>query len=130
MKYAAISGFLFLRFFAPAILTPKLFHLREHHADPRTARTLLLLAKVFLRIRGSLAFLRLCFFAMHATLSLYCHLSLCYFLYVLVSLFTSTLDSFQINVFQNFQCVACINSYTECYLFFFFIIIIVIYSIF
>nr|DBA22826.1 TPA: hypothetical protein GDO54_013821 [Pyxicephalus adspersus] len=46
VKYAAISGFLFLRFFAPAILTPKLFHLREHHADPRTARTLLLLAKV------------------------------------------------------------------------------------
>ncbi|XP_075069836.1 rasGAP-activating-like protein 1 [Mixophyes fleayi] len=45
VKYAAISGFLFLRFFAPAILTPKLFHLREHHADPRTARTLLLLAK-------------------------------------------------------------------------------------
>ncbi|KAG8455664.1 hypothetical protein GDO86_001742 [Hymenochirus boettgeri] len=45
VKYAAISGFLFLRFFAPAILTPKLFHLREHHADPRTARTLLLIAK-------------------------------------------------------------------------------------
>ncbi|XP_075424958.1 rasGAP-activating-like protein 1 isoform X2 [Ascaphus truei] len=45
VKYAAISGFLFLRFFAPAILTPKLFHLREQHADPRTARTLLLLAK-------------------------------------------------------------------------------------
>ncbi|XP_053558145.1 rasGAP-activating-like protein 1 isoform X2 [Bombina bombina] len=45
VKYAAISGFLFLRFFAPAILTPKLFHLQEHHADPRTARTLLLLAK-------------------------------------------------------------------------------------
>ncbi|OCT98141.1 hypothetical protein XELAEV_18010371mg [Xenopus laevis] len=45
LKYAAISGFLFLRFFAPAILTSKLFHLREHHADPRTARSLLLIAK-------------------------------------------------------------------------------------
>uniref|UniRef100_A0A7M4EHS9 RAS protein activator like 1 n=1 Tax=Crocodylus porosus TaxID=8502 RepID=A0A7M4EHS9_CROPO len=45
MKYIAISGFLFLRFFAPAILTPKLFNLRDQHADPRTSRTLLLLAK-------------------------------------------------------------------------------------
>ncbi|XP_024908917.1 rasGAP-activating-like protein 1 isoform X2 [Cynoglossus semilaevis] len=45
VKYLAISGFLFLRFFAPAILTPKLFQLRDQHADTRTSRTLLLLAK-------------------------------------------------------------------------------------
>ncbi|NWI31237.1 RASL1 protein, partial [Sula dactylatra] len=45
VQYFSISGFLFLRFFAPAILTPKLFRLREQHADPRTSRTLLLLAK-------------------------------------------------------------------------------------
>ncbi|XP_048855168.1 rasGAP-activating-like protein 1 isoform X2 [Brienomyrus brachyistius] len=45
VKYLAIGSFLFLRFVAPAILTPKLFHLRERHADARTARTLLLLAK-------------------------------------------------------------------------------------
>ncbi|XP_043924371.1 rasGAP-activating-like protein 1 [Protopterus annectens] len=44
-KYLAISGFFFLRFFAPAILTPKLFSLRDQHADTRTSRTLLLLAK-------------------------------------------------------------------------------------
>uniref|UniRef100_A0A8C4ITS0 RasGAP-activating-like protein 1 n=1 Tax=Dicentrarchus labrax TaxID=13489 RepID=A0A8C4ITS0_DICLA len=43
--YLAISGFFFLRFFAPAILTPKLFQLRDQHADTRTSRTLLLLAK-------------------------------------------------------------------------------------
>uniref|UniRef100_UPI003BEED6B3 rasGAP-activating-like protein 1 isoform 2 n=1 Tax=Rattus norvegicus TaxID=10116 RepID=UPI003BEED6B3 len=46
VKYLATSGFLFLRFFAPAILTPKLFDLRDHHADPQTSRSLLLLAKV------------------------------------------------------------------------------------
>ncbi|XP_009274638.1 PREDICTED: rasGAP-activating-like protein 1 [Aptenodytes forsteri] len=45
VRYFSISGFLFLRFFAPAILTPKLFSLREQHADTRTGRTLLLLAK-------------------------------------------------------------------------------------
>ncbi|NXC46700.1 RASL1 protein, partial [Penelope pileata] len=45
VRYFAISGFLFLRFFAPAVLTPKLFGLREQHAEPRTGRTLLLLAK-------------------------------------------------------------------------------------
>ncbi|KFO73562.1 RasGAP-activating-like 1, partial [Cuculus canorus] len=45
VRYFSISGFVFLRFFAPAVLTPKLFSLREHHADPRTGRTLLLLAK-------------------------------------------------------------------------------------
>ncbi|XP_054029247.1 rasGAP-activating-like protein 1 [Dryobates pubescens] len=45
VQYFSISGFLFLRFFAPAVLTPKLFGLREQHAEPRTGRTLLLLAK-------------------------------------------------------------------------------------
>ncbi|NWY60617.1 RASL1 protein, partial [Chionis minor] len=45
VRYFSISGFLFLRFFAPAVLPPKLFGLRERHADPRTSRTLLLLAK-------------------------------------------------------------------------------------
>ncbi|NXJ93651.1 RASL1 protein, partial [Corythaixoides concolor] len=45
VRYFSISGFLFLRFFAPAVLTPKLFGLRDQHADPRTGRTLLLLAK-------------------------------------------------------------------------------------
>uniref|UniRef100_G1QGZ7 RAS protein activator like 1 n=1 Tax=Nomascus leucogenys TaxID=61853 RepID=G1QGZ7_NOMLE len=52
VKYLAISGFLFLRFFAPAILTPKLFDLRDQHGDPQTSRSLLLLAKVTHRNLG------------------------------------------------------------------------------
>ncbi|KAK0680174.1 RASL2 protein, partial [Pygoscelis papua] len=44
-KFVAVTSFLCLRFFSPAIMTPKLFHLRETHADARTGRTLLLLAK-------------------------------------------------------------------------------------
>ena len=42
----AVTGFIFLRFFVPAILSPKLFALREEHADQRTERTLKLTAKV------------------------------------------------------------------------------------
>ncbi|XP_071789883.1 rasGAP-activating-like protein 1 isoform X1 [Asterias amurensis] len=44
-KYVCLSGFLFLRFFAPAILSPKLFFLRDHHPDKYVGRTLTLLAK-------------------------------------------------------------------------------------
>ncbi|XP_068512256.1 ras GTPase-activating protein 4-like isoform X1 [Anas acuta] len=44
-KFVAVTSFLCLRFFSPAIMTPKLFHLRDAHADARTSRTLLLLAK-------------------------------------------------------------------------------------
>ncbi|KFP85143.1 RasGAP-activating-like 1, partial [Acanthisitta chloris] len=36
VQYFSISGFLFLRFFAPAVLTPKLFSLQKQHADSRT----------------------------------------------------------------------------------------------
>ena len=43
--YTAVSGFLFLRFFAPAVLEPKLFGMRDELADTRTVRTLKLLAK-------------------------------------------------------------------------------------
>ncbi|XP_044531566.1 ras GTPase-activating protein 4-like [Gracilinanus agilis] len=45
LKFIAVTSFLCLRFFSPAIMSPKLFHLREKHADARTSRTLLLLAK-------------------------------------------------------------------------------------
>nr|XP_009676489.1 PREDICTED: ras GTPase-activating protein 4-like [Struthio camelus australis] len=45
VKFIAVTSFLCLRFFSPAIMTPKLFYLQEKHADSRTSRTLLLLAK-------------------------------------------------------------------------------------
>ncbi|ESO94698.1 hypothetical protein LOTGIDRAFT_144872 [Lottia gigantea] len=44
--YQAVVGFLFLRFFAPAILAPKLFGLQDHHPNVKISRTLTLLAKL------------------------------------------------------------------------------------
>ncbi|XP_008830503.1 ras GTPase-activating protein 4 isoform X5 [Nannospalax galili] len=45
VPFIAVTSFLCLRFISPAIMSPRLFHLRERHADARTSRTLLLLAK-------------------------------------------------------------------------------------
>ncbi|XP_041377261.1 rasGAP-activating-like protein 1 [Gigantopelta aegis] len=44
--YLAVSGFLFLRFFAPAILAPKLYAFNTIHPNGKISRTLTLLAKV------------------------------------------------------------------------------------
>uniref|UniRef100_A0A6Q2Z6Z3 Ras GTPase-activating protein 2 n=1 Tax=Esox lucius TaxID=8010 RepID=A0A6Q2Z6Z3_ESOLU len=54
VKYTAVSSFIFLRFFAPAILSPNLFQLRPHHPDPATSRTLTLISKT-IQTLGSLA---------------------------------------------------------------------------
>ncbi|CAR22537.1 GTPase-activating protein BUD2 [Lachancea thermotolerans CBS 6340] len=45
-----ISGFLFLRFFCPVILNPKLFHIVENHPEEGPKRTLTLLTKIILNL--------------------------------------------------------------------------------
>lgn len=45
VRYSVVSGFIFLRFFAPAILGPKLFDLTTEPLDPKTNRTLTLISK-------------------------------------------------------------------------------------
>lgn len=45
VRYSVVSGFIFLRFFAPAILGPKLFDLTTEKLDPQTTRTLTLISK-------------------------------------------------------------------------------------
>ncbi|CAG9768279.1 unnamed protein product [Ceutorhynchus assimilis] len=45
VRYSVISGFIFLRFFAPAILGPRLFDLTTQAIDCQTNRTLTLISK-------------------------------------------------------------------------------------
>jgi len=45
VAYTSVSGFLFLRFFCPALLNPKLFGLLRDHPQPKAQRTLTLIAK-------------------------------------------------------------------------------------
>ncbi|KKY18298.1 putative gtpase activating protein [Diplodia seriata] len=45
VTYSSVSGFIFLRFFCPAVLNPKLFGLLKDHPKMRARRTLTLIAK-------------------------------------------------------------------------------------
>uniref|UniRef100_A0AAR2IK30 RAS p21 protein activator 2 n=1 Tax=Pygocentrus nattereri TaxID=42514 RepID=A0AAR2IK30_PYGNA len=45
VQYSAVSSFVFLRFFAVAVLSPHTFQLRPHHPDPDVSRTLTLISK-------------------------------------------------------------------------------------
>jgi len=44
-RYTVVAGFIFLRFFCAAILTPKLFGLSTSHPDQTISRTLTLISK-------------------------------------------------------------------------------------
>uniref|UniRef100_A0A665T532 RAS p21 protein activator 2 n=1 Tax=Echeneis naucrates TaxID=173247 RepID=A0A665T532_ECHNA len=45
VQYSAVSSFVFLRFFAVAVLSPHTFQLRSHHPEPEISRTLTLISK-------------------------------------------------------------------------------------
>ncbi|KAF3940894.1 Neurofibromin [Dactylella cylindrospora] len=45
VSYSSVSGFLFLRFFCPAVLNPKLFGILKDHPGTHAQRTLTLIAK-------------------------------------------------------------------------------------
>eukprot|EP00041_Stephanoeca_diplocostata_P039547 m.1635172 g.1635172 ORF g.1635172 m.1635172 type:complete len:926 (+) comp25420_c1_seq1:276-3053(+) len=46
VQYTSVSAFIFLRFFCPAVLNPKLFNMMPDHPSETTARNLTLVAKV------------------------------------------------------------------------------------
>ncbi|MCJ1415129.1 hypothetical protein MMC32_001460 [Xylographa parallela] len=54
--YSSVSGFLFLRFFCPAVLNPKLFGLLKDHPRPRAQRTLTLIAKALQTLANMTSF--------------------------------------------------------------------------
>ena len=56
VTYTSVSGFLFLRFICPAILSPKLFGLLRDHPHPRAQRTLTLIAKVLQKMSNMSTF--------------------------------------------------------------------------
>ena len=55
-KYTAVSGFIFLRFFCPAILGPKLFNIMDNHPDVNTNRSLILIAKTLQNLANLVEF--------------------------------------------------------------------------
>ncbi|KAJ3257566.1 hypothetical protein HK103_004475 [Boothiomyces macroporosus] len=56
VPYTSVSGFIFLRFFAPAILGPSLFGLKVGILDPPSSRKLLLIAKTLQNLSNLVEF--------------------------------------------------------------------------
>ncbi|SMQ45335.1 unnamed protein product [Zymoseptoria tritici ST99CH_3D7] len=56
VSYSSVSGFLFLRFFCPAVLNPKLFGLLQDDIKPRARRTFTLIAKSLQTMANMAAF--------------------------------------------------------------------------
>ncbi|MCJ1320743.1 hypothetical protein MMC15_006084 [Xylographa vitiligo] len=56
VAYSSVSGFLFLRFFCPAVLNPKLFGLLKDHPRPRAQRSLTLIAKALQTLANMTSF--------------------------------------------------------------------------
>ncbi len=56
VRYTSVSGFLFLRFFAPAILGPSLFNLRVGIIDVQSSRKLTLIAKTLQNLSNFVEF--------------------------------------------------------------------------
>lgn len=55
-RYTAVSGFIFLRFFCPAILAPKLFNLAPDHPGIKQTRYLILIAKTLQNLANLVEF--------------------------------------------------------------------------
>jgi len=56
LRYTAVSGYLFLRFFAAAILGPKLFGLTAEHPSQKNSRALTLISKTVQQLANLLVF--------------------------------------------------------------------------
>lgn len=56
IMYTAVSGFIFLRFFCPAILGPQLFEMMDDLPSPRNGRTLTLIAKTLQNLANLVEF--------------------------------------------------------------------------
>lgn len=56
VRYTSVAGFIFLRFFTPALLSPKLFNLLPQFADEKTSRTYTLLAKTLQNLANMVEF--------------------------------------------------------------------------
>ena len=56
VRYTVVAGFLFLRFFCPAILGPKLFSLARDHPPMKSARAFTLIAKTLQNLANLVEF--------------------------------------------------------------------------